>query len=121
MLADVLARLPFNQRCAIVLHDMGEGRLTEHALEQPGGPAWQTAGDMFVSLLATLPPEAAADPATWERFTTALALETGVDPRRITADSPLLLPDKGFGGHLKEALLFTALLWLAMLLGAVVF
>ena len=91
------------------------------ALEQPGGPAWQTAGDMFVSLLATLPPEAAADPATWERFTTALALETGVDPRRITADSPLLLPDKGFGGHLKEALLFTALLWLAMLLGAVVF
>jgi hypothetical protein len=89
--------------------------------DRQDGQAWRTAGDVFVSLLELLPPDAAGDVAIWERFTTALALETGVDPRRITTDSPLLLPDKGFGGHLKEALFITAVLWLAMLLLAVAF
>ena len=81
---------------------------------------WRTAGDVFASLLKVLPPDASRD-AAWERFAAALALKTGINPQRITPDSPLLLPDKGTWGHVKEALFFVALMWLTMLLLVVIF
>lgn len=80
---------------------------------------WQTAGDVFASLAKALPQEASTDPTVWERFARALSRETGIDPGTITKDSPLLLPDKGFWGHLREALVVVALMWLAILLVAI--
>ncbi|WP_066681910.1 hypothetical protein [Sphingomonas sp. CCH9-E2] len=61
-------------------------------------PTWQTAGDVFRSLRSALPAHVADAPDTWDRFTTALTHETGVDPATITPDSPLLdeaLPWRG--------------------------
>jgi hypothetical protein len=72
------------------------------ALPDEDAPHWRTAGDLFASLLEALPPEAAADPATWERFARALCWETGVDPLLISEASPLLLPDRGFWAGLKQ-------------------
>ena len=89
--------------------------------DDQGAPAWRTAGDVFASLLKVLPPEASGDVTIWERFAAALALETGINPQQITPDSPLLLPDKGTWGHVKEALFIVGLVWLAMLLLAVAF
>jgi hypothetical protein len=90
-------------------------------LDDQDAAAWRTAGDVFASLLKVLPPDASGDATIWERFTAALALETGISPQRITPDSPLLLPDKGIWGHVKEALFIVALLWLAVLLLVVTF
>lgn len=53
-------------------------------------PQWRTAGDVFQSLLAQLPPDAADDPQTWERFARALTDQSGTDPATITPDSPLI-------------------------------
>jgi hypothetical protein len=61
------------------------------------------------------------DVAIWERFAAALAEETGINPQQITPDSPLMLPDKGTWGHVKEALFIVALLWLGVLLLVVFF
>jgi hypothetical protein len=71
-------------------------------LDDQDAPLWSTAGDVFASLLKALPPDAATDVATWERFARALASETGIDPSVITKNSPLLLPDKGFWGGFRE-------------------
>lgn len=88
-------------------------------LDAREAPGWRTAGDLFASLTRALRLEATADPTIWDRFATALAQETGIDPEKITIDSPLLLPDKGIWGHLKEALVVVALIWLAFFLVAV--
>lgn len=88
-------------------------------LDDQDAPQWHTAGDVFASLLKTLPPDAATDLKTWERFADALAWETGIDPCLITKNSPLLLPDKGFWGALKEAWVGVAFLWLALLVALV--
>ncbi|HZF96278.1 MAG TPA: hypothetical protein VEZ20_15555 [Allosphingosinicella sp.] len=81
-------------------------------------PRWRTAGDVFESLLKALPPATASDPATWERFTEALAFETGIEPRLIARNSPLLLPDTASRGC--QALwIGAAVLGLALLLVAV--
>ena len=50
---------------------------------------WVTAGDVFASLCQALPPENANDDL-WSRFTQVLTDQTGVDPKAITKDSPLL-------------------------------
>jgi hypothetical protein len=85
-------------------------------LDDRDAPQWHTAGDVFSSLLKALPPEATPDPATWERFAKALARETGIDPRLITKNSPLLAPDIGFWGGVKEGCGCVVWLWLALLL-----
>jgi hypothetical protein len=85
-------------------------------LDDQDVPGWLTAGDVFESLLKTLPPDAATDPSVWERFATALALETGINPDRIEKNSPLLLPGKGTWGEVKDALVLVAFMWLTMLL-----
>ena len=90
-------------------------------LDDQDAPLWLTAGDVFASLLKALPPDAAADPTTWRRFAEALAAETGIDPCLITNNSPLLLPDKGTWGGIKEGCLFVAVLWMALLVAAIVF
>jgi hypothetical protein len=90
-------------------------------LDDQDAPKWLTAGDLFASLLTVLPPHASGDVSIWKRFAAALALETGVDPEQITRDSPLMLPDKGTWGHVKEALFIVALLWLVVLLIVVIF
>ena len=51
---------------------------------------WHTAGDVYRSLLKAMPVEARADQHNWRRFAVALAWETGVDPDRISPESPLL-------------------------------
>jgi hypothetical protein len=60
-------------------------------LDDKDAPDWRTAGDLFVSLLKVLPPHATGDATIWERFATALAWESGIDPQKIIRDSPLLL------------------------------
>jgi hypothetical protein len=71
-------------------------------LPDEDAPGWHTAGDLFASLIETLPSELAADPATWQRFVQALCRETGADSRLISRTSPLFLPDPGFWAGLKE-------------------
>ncbi|MEN3749581.1 hypothetical protein TPR58_20580 [Sphingomonas sp. HF-S3] len=51
---------------------------------------WHTAGDVFRSVVASMPASEHADPDLWARFATALCATTGVDPRRIEPASPLL-------------------------------
>lgn len=59
-------------------------------LDYADAPQWRTAGDVFQSLLAQLPPDAADAPQTWERFARALTDQTGIDPAMIAPDSPLI-------------------------------
>ncbi|MDK2767142.1 MAG: hypothetical protein KYX69_05425 [Sphingomonas sp.] len=69
-------------------------------LDYADAPSWQTAGDVFRSLLNVLPADVANASDTWDRFAAALTHETGVDPATITPNSPLLdeaLPWRGLG------------------------
>lgn len=91
------------------------------ALDDHDAPHWYTAGDVFASLLKTLPEDAATDPLTWRRFTEALARETAIDPGLITKNSPLLLPDRGFWGGFNEKLSGCVLLLVALLLAVSIF
>lgn len=52
--------------------------------------SWHTAGDVFRSVVASMPASENAAPDLWLRFATALCATTGVDPRRIEPASPLL-------------------------------
>lgn len=90
-------------------------------LDDRDSRSWRTAGDLFESLLEALPPEALTDRAAWPRFAEALALESGVDPRRLTRDSPLLLPGAGRGRRAVKGGLAFALLCLATFLLIVLF
>ena len=57
---------------------------------------WMTAGDVFASLLNALPANAAEDPQVWNRFTKALAGQSGIEPALVSKASPLLLPQSAF-------------------------
>jgi hypothetical protein len=59
-------------------------------LDDADAPHWYTAGDVFASLCKALPAEEGGKPDAWERFTVALSQETGVDPKSIETNSPLL-------------------------------
>ena len=59
-------------------------------LDFDDAPKWLTAGDVFASLLPTLPPDEAEKPKTWDRFAEAIASETGVDPKKIVPGSTLI-------------------------------
>ena len=55
-------------------------------------PQWLTAGDVFSSLVKSLPPDEGVKTDTWTRFAEAITSDTGVDPTKIVRTSPL------FGG-----------------------
>jgi hypothetical protein len=59
-------------------------------LDYSDAPQWHTAGDVYASLCKALPIEEKHKTDVWERFTSVLSQETGVDPKSIEADSPLL-------------------------------
>lgn len=59
-------------------------------LNYDDAPNWLTAGDVFASLLKTLPTDEAEKPETWDRFAEAIASETGVDPKKIAPGSTLI-------------------------------
>lgn len=58
-------------------------------LDESDASHWHTAGDVFASLCKALPPGTQEDDL-WPRFTEVLTDQTGVDPRGIEKDSPLL-------------------------------
>ena len=58
-------------------------------LDKADAAQWHTAGDLFHSLCNALPAESRTD-ALWARFAEVLTEQTGVDPRAIEKDSPLL-------------------------------
>ena len=59
-------------------------------LDKADAPSWETAGDVFASLLKALPKDEAARRDVWARFADAITRETGANPARIQMDSPLL-------------------------------
>ena len=59
-------------------------------LDKADAPHWLTAGDVFVSLCRALPTDIRDDGDTWVRFAKALTEGTGVDPKVIEKNSPLL-------------------------------
>lgn len=60
-------------------------------LDTSSAGQWWTVGHVYVALCKALPDDAPSD-GRWDRFTAALASETGVDPKQLTVDSPLLGP-----------------------------
>ena len=65
------------------------------SLDYGDAPKWATAGDVYQSLLKALPAEEAVKPDLWDRFAAALCEETGVDPKTIRPESPLLVGSLG--------------------------
>jgi hypothetical protein len=61
-------------------------------LDISDAPTWVTVGDVWASLLKELPEGAAGDPEIWQRFQTAIALETGVNPMGVARETELLGP-----------------------------
>ena len=59
-------------------------------LDKADASHWHTAGDVFSSLRKALPVGASDDGELWARFIEALTQQTGVDPKTIEKDSPLL-------------------------------
>ncbi|HWA50204.1 MAG TPA: hypothetical protein VG742_18180 [Dongiaceae bacterium] len=59
-------------------------------LDDSEAPNWFTAGDIYHSLRKVLPADEIEKPDLWDRFAAALAKETGVDPKAIRPESPLL-------------------------------
>lgn len=59
-------------------------------LDYSNAQSWTTVGDVFAALQRTLPEERAAAHDTWARYVEAIALETGVDPSRVTPETLLL-------------------------------
>ncbi|MEO1922859.1 MAG: hypothetical protein ABGW84_13360 [Sphingomonadaceae bacterium] len=60
-------------------------------LDYDNAPNWITAGDLFASLKDNLSDSELADTSLWDRFALALSHETGVDPRALKPESPLIL------------------------------
>lgn len=71
-------------------------------LDKRDAPQWGTAGDVFASLMKAVSGDAEHDPSTWDRFTVALTGQTGIDPKLITKNSPLLLPRSAFWARVEE-------------------
>lgn len=59
-------------------------------LDSRDAPDWHTVGDVHASLLKILPDKEWNTDETWQRFTNAIAAESGVDPRQV-APATLLL------------------------------
>jgi hypothetical protein len=78
---------------------------------------WRTAGDVYEALRKALPVHEAARADLWERFAEALARETGVDPKSISAESTLLLPESPLWARLAFAsvpLIIGAAVWIGL-------
>jgi len=58
-------------------------------LDKAHAAQWHTAGDVFASLCQALPADS-GDDDLWSRFTQVLTDQTGVDPKVIQKESPLL-------------------------------
>lgn len=54
-------------------------------------PNWITAGDLFASLKNKLSEKELSDRGLWDHFASALSQETGVDPKALSPESPLIL------------------------------
>lgn len=58
-------------------------------LDTANAAQWHTAGDVFASLCQALPTDDGEEDL-WPRFAQVLTDQTGVDPKAIEKDSPLL-------------------------------
>ncbi|MDJ0276070.1 hypothetical protein QLH51_04530 [Sphingomonas sp. 2R-10] len=58
-------------------------------LDKAEAVQWHTAGDLFASLCKALPADI-RDDNLWSRFTEVLTDQTGIDPKVVERDSPLL-------------------------------
>ena len=74
---------------------------------------WHTAGDVFSSLRKALPADMREDDGLWVRFTEILTDTTGVDPKTIEKDGPLLSHSR-FWVHIANAL---AAIWITAAAG----
>lgn len=70
---------------------------------------WHTAGDVFASLCKVLPADT-PKAELWSRFTEVLTDQTGVDPKAIEKDSPLLSQSR-IWVHIANA---SAAVWIAV-------
>lgn len=77
-------------------------------LNKADAPYWHTAGDVFSSLREVLPVGTREDSELWARFTEALTQQTGVDPKTIERESPLLTQTR-FWVHVANA---SAVMWI---------
>lgn len=82
-------------------------------LDKADAPHWHTAGDVFVSLCKALPDDVGDDDGLWARFTKVLTDQTGVDPKVIEKDSPLLSQSR-FWVHVANA---SAVVWITAAVG----
>lgn len=76
---------------------------------------WLTAGDLFASVQRVLPEQLREDPDVWQRFAVALCGQTGMNPKVIEPNSPLLSQSR-FWARLADA---SALLWIVTMVGFV--
>lgn len=77
-------------------------------LDKGDASQWHTAGDVFVSLCKALPADT-RDEDLWSRLAEVLTDQTGVDPKSIEKDSPLLSQSR-FWVHVANA---SAAVWIA--------
>jgi hypothetical protein len=89
-------------------------------LDDQDAPAWRTAGDVFCFAPGGVAARRIGRCYNLGAVCRGARIGDG-NPQQITPDSPLLLPDKGMSGHVKDALFIVALLWLAVLLLVVTF
>jgi len=81
-------------------------------LDKAHAAQWHTAGDVFISLCQALRADI-RDDDLWSRFTEVLTDQTGVDPKTIEKDSPLLSRSR-LWVHVANA---SAAIWIAAALG----
>ncbi|WAC25197.1 hypothetical protein [Blastomonas sp. SL216] len=81
-------------------------------LDEAHAVHWHTAGDLFASLCQTLNAHI-RDEHLWSRFAEVLTVQTGVDPKAIKKDSPLLSQSR-LWIHVANA---SAAIWIAVALG----
>ncbi|TMJ16502.1 MAG: hypothetical protein E6G94_04010 [Alphaproteobacteria bacterium] len=60
------------------------------ALDYRDAPGWRTAGEVFRSLLAALPPDQRDLKDLWPIFAAIMCAETGADPSRVGPETLLL-------------------------------
>jgi hypothetical protein len=87
-------------------------RAFEVKLDKADAVQWHTAGDVFMSLCKALPADL-QDGNLWLRFTEVLTDQTGVDPKAIERDSPLLSQSR-LWVHVANA---SAVVWIAAAVG----
>ena len=85
-------------------------------LDYGDAPQWLTAGDLFASVQKVLPEQQRENPEVWERFVVALCGQTGVNPKAIEPNSPLLSQSR-FWARLADA---SAVFWIIAVVGFVV-